>query len=191
MKLKRRKVIISCAITGSVHTPSMSEFLPAGPEQIAQQAIDAARAGAAILHLHARNPADGSPTPDPAVFQQFVPKIAAQTDAIINITTGGSSRMTLDDRLAYPLRQARAVLAQYGIDELRLPQGRRRDLPTGNIPGKRAISKDRKTSSSAIRSPTSAASLSGSARRTARASSSSVTTSGTSAPLPTSSTRAC
>ena len=103
MKLKRRKVIISCAITGSVHTPSMSEFLAASPEQIAQQAIDAARAGAAILHLHARNPVDGSPTPDPAVFQQFVPKIATQTDAIINITTGGSSRMTLDDRLAYPL----------------------------------------------------------------------------------------
>jgi uncharacterized protein (DUF849 family) len=103
VKLKRRKVIISCAITGSVHTPSMSEYLAANPEQIAQQAIDAARAGAAILHLHARNPADGSPTPDPAVFQQFVPKIAAETDAIINITTGGSSRMTLDDRLAYPL----------------------------------------------------------------------------------------
>ena len=81
MKLRRRKVIISCAITGSVHTPSMSEFLAAGPEQIAQQAIDAARAGAAILHLHARNAADGSPTPDPAVFSQFVPKIAAQTDA--------------------------------------------------------------------------------------------------------------
>jgi uncharacterized protein (DUF849 family) len=103
VKLKRRKVIISCAITGSVHTPSMSEFLAANPEQIAQQAIDAARAGAAILHLHARSPVDGSPTPDPAVFEQFVPKIAAQTDAIINITTGGSSRMTLDDRLAYPL----------------------------------------------------------------------------------------
>jgi uncharacterized protein (DUF849 family) len=103
VKLKRRKVIISCAITGSVHTPSMSEFLPANPDQIAQQAIDAARAGAAILHLHARSPVDGSPTPDPAVFAQFVPKIAAQTDAIVNITTGGSSRMTLDDRLAYPL----------------------------------------------------------------------------------------
>jgi uncharacterized protein (DUF849 family) len=103
VKLKKRKVIISCAITGSVHTPSMSEYLAANPEQIAQQAIDAARAGAAILHLHARNPADGSPTADPAVFQQFVPKIAAQTDAIINITTGGSIRMTLDDRLAYPL----------------------------------------------------------------------------------------
>ena len=104
MKLKDRKVIISCAVTGSVHTPSMSEYLPAGPEQIAQQAVDAARAGAAILHLHARSPVDGSPTPDPAVFDQFVPKIAAQTDAIINITTGGSTRMTLDDRLAYPLK---------------------------------------------------------------------------------------
>ena len=103
MKLRRRKVIISCAITGSVHTPSMSGYLAANPEQIAQQAIEAARAGAAILHLHARNSADGSPTPDPAVFEQFVPKIAAQTDGIINITTGGSSRMTLDDRLAYPL----------------------------------------------------------------------------------------
>ena len=104
MKRKNRKVIISCAVTGSVHTPSMSEFLAADPEQIAQQAIEAARAGAAILHLHARNPGDGSPTPDPAVFAQFVPKIAAQTDAIINITTGGSTRMTLDDRLAYPLK---------------------------------------------------------------------------------------
>jgi uncharacterized protein (DUF849 family) len=104
VKLKDRKVIISCAVTGSVHTPSMSEYLPAGPEQIAQQAVDAARAGAAILHLHARSPVDGSPTPDPAVFDQFVPKIAAQTDAIINITTGGSTRMTLDDRLAYPLK---------------------------------------------------------------------------------------
>jgi len=104
VKLKDRKVIISCAVTGSVHTPSMSEYLPAGPEQIAQQAVDAARAGAAILHLHARSPVDGSPTPDPAVFEQFVPKIAAQTDAIINITTGGSTRMTLDDRLAYPLK---------------------------------------------------------------------------------------
>ncbi|MGD1016320.1 MAG: 3-keto-5-aminohexanoate cleavage protein [Roseiarcus sp.] len=102
--MKDRKVIISCAVTGSVHTPSMSEYLPAGPEQIAQQAVDAARAGAAILHLHARSPVDGSPTPDPAVFDQFVPKIAAQTDAIINITTGGSTRMTLDDRLAYPLK---------------------------------------------------------------------------------------
>jgi uncharacterized protein (DUF849 family) len=97
------KVIISCAVTGSVHTPSMSPYLPLTPDEIAQQAIDAAQAGAAILHLHARNPADGSPTADPAVFAQFVPRINAATDAVINITTGGSTRMTLEERLAYPL----------------------------------------------------------------------------------------
>ena len=97
------KVIISCAVTGSVHTPSMSPYLPLTPDEIAQQAIDAAQAGAAILHLHARNPADGSPTADPAVFAQFVPRIKAATDAVINITTGGSTRMTLEERLAYPL----------------------------------------------------------------------------------------
>jgi uncharacterized protein (DUF849 family) len=99
----RRKVIITCAVTGSVHTPSMSEYLPVTPLQITHQAIEAARAGAAILHLHARNP-DGSPTTDPAVFEEFVPAIAAETDAIINITTGGGPRMTLEDRLAYPLK---------------------------------------------------------------------------------------
>ena len=103
MKKRNRKVIISCAVTGAVHTPSMSEYLPITPEQIAQQAIDAAKAGAAVLHLHARNPADGRPTPDPAVFRQFVPRIVSETDAIINITTGGSTRMTLEERLAYPL----------------------------------------------------------------------------------------
>jgi uncharacterized protein (DUF849 family) len=81
----------------------MSRYLPITPEEIAQQAIDAASAGAAILHLHARNPRDGHPTPDPAIFQQFVPKIAAATDAVINITTGGSTQMSLEERLAYPL----------------------------------------------------------------------------------------
>lgn len=98
------KVIITCAVTGSVHTPTMSPHLPITPAQIAEQAIEAAQAGAAILHLHARDPADGRPTPDPAVFEQFVPRIREATDAVINITTGGSTRMTLDERLAYPLR---------------------------------------------------------------------------------------
>lgn len=98
------KVIISCAVTGSVHTPTMSPYLPLTPDQIAEQAIEAAAAGAAILHLHARDPADGRPTPDPKVFDQFVPRIQAATDAVINITTGGSTRMTLDERLAYPLQ---------------------------------------------------------------------------------------
>ncbi len=104
----RRKVIVTCAVTGSVHTPSMSEYLPVTSAQIAEQAIEAARAGAAILHLHARNP-DGSPTPDPAVFDEFVPVIAAETDAIINIPTGGGGQTTLVDRLAYP-RKAKPEL---------------------------------------------------------------------------------
>ncbi|WP_395702458.1 3-keto-5-aminohexanoate cleavage protein [Aquabacterium sp.] len=98
------KVIISCAVTGSVHTPTMSPHLALTPEQIAEQAIEAAQAGAAILHLHARDPADGRPTADPKVFDAFVPRIKAATDAVINITTGGSTRMTLEERLAYPLQ---------------------------------------------------------------------------------------
>ncbi|MBV6824601.1 3-keto-5-aminohexanoate cleavage protein [Pseudomonas sp. PD9R] len=103
MSQPNRKVIISCAITGATHTPSMSEFLPLTPVEIEKQSIEAAQAGAAILHLHARDPLDGRPTPDPRVFSQFVPAIAQATDAIINITTGGSTRMTLAQRLAYPL----------------------------------------------------------------------------------------
>lgn len=101
---KTEKVIITCAVTGSVHTPTMSPHLPLTPDQITEQAVDAANAGAAILHLHARNPDDGSPTPDPRVFDQFVPRIKAATDAVVNITTGGSTRMSLEERLAYPLQ---------------------------------------------------------------------------------------
>ena len=104
MARNQEKVIITCAVTGSVHTPTMSPDLPLTPEEIARQAIEAAEAGAAILHLHARNPADGSPSPDPTIFDQFVPVIRAATDAVINITTGGSTRMTLEERLAYPLQ---------------------------------------------------------------------------------------
>ncbi len=98
------KVIITCAVTGSVHTPSMSPHLPVTPAEIAEQAIAAAEAGASILHLHARNPADGRPTADPAVFMQFLPRIKQASDAVINISTGGSSLMTLDDRLAAALK---------------------------------------------------------------------------------------
>ena len=96
-----RKVIITCAVTGSAHVPSMSEYLPFTPTDIEAQAIEAAQAGAAILHLHARHPDDGRPTPSPEVFRQFVPAIAGQTDAVINISTGGSTRMSLEERLAY------------------------------------------------------------------------------------------
>jgi uncharacterized protein (DUF849 family) len=101
MSKPQAKVIITCAVTGSAHVPSMSEHLPITPAQIRDQAIEAAEAGAAILHLHARDPENGRPTPSPDVFRQFVPAIAERTNAVINISTGGSTRMTLDERLAY------------------------------------------------------------------------------------------
>jgi uncharacterized protein (DUF849 family) len=98
------KVIITCAVTGAIHTPSMSPHLPLTPRQIAEQAIQAAEAGASILHLHARDPHDGRPSADPELFAQFLPTIKAATDAVINITSGGSTKMTLAERLAPPLR---------------------------------------------------------------------------------------
>ena len=94
------KVIVTCAVTGSIHTPSVSEYLPITPDQIAEQAIGAAEAGAAILHLHARDPESGRPSSDPAIFEQFVPVIREATDAVINITTGGGVGMSLDERIA-------------------------------------------------------------------------------------------
>ncbi|HEY0337305.1 MAG TPA: 3-keto-5-aminohexanoate cleavage protein [Burkholderiales bacterium] len=100
---ENRKVIITCAVTGSIHTPTMTPYLPITPDEVAAGAIGAAEAGAAILHLHARDPKDGQPTPDPKVFMQFLPKIKAETDAVINITTGGGHNMTVQERLAAPL----------------------------------------------------------------------------------------
>ncbi|GGB49612.1 3-keto-5-aminohexanoate cleavage protein [Tistrella bauzanensis] len=111
------KVIITCAVTGSIHTPTMSPHLPWRPEDIAAQAIEAAEAGAAILHLHARDPADGRPSPDPAVFRQILAPIAAATDAVLNISTGGSSLMTLDQRLAAPL-QARPEMCSLNMGSM-------------------------------------------------------------------------
>jgi uncharacterized protein (DUF849 family) len=95
-----RKVIITCAITGSVHTPSMSDALPVTPDEIAESAIGAAEAGAAILHLHARDPVDGRPSPDPELFMAFLPRIRQATDAVVNITTGGGQKMTVEQRIA-------------------------------------------------------------------------------------------
>jgi uncharacterized protein (DUF849 family) len=100
----KSKVIITCAVTGSIHTPTMSPHLPLTPDEVAHQAIEAAEAGAAILHLHARDPKDGRPTPDPDVFMQFLPRIKQATGAVVNITTGGGHGMSLEDRLAAPLR---------------------------------------------------------------------------------------
>ena len=96
---KSNKAIITCAPTGSIHTPSMSPHLPVTAEQIAGQAIAAAEAGAAILHLHARNPADGSPSPKAEDFMAFLPRIKQACDAVINVSTGGSATMSLDQRL--------------------------------------------------------------------------------------------
>jgi uncharacterized protein (DUF849 family) len=104
MASKSNKVIITCAVTGSIHTPTMSPHLPLTPDEVAHQAIEAAEAGAAILHLHARDPKDGRPTPDPAVFMQFLPRIKQASDAVVNITTGGGHGMSLQERLAAPLK---------------------------------------------------------------------------------------
>lgn len=100
------KIIITCAITGSIHTPSMSPHLPITAEEITDQSTDAAAAGAAILHLHARDPRDGRPSADPAHFMGFLPQIKQRCDAVLNISTGGSATMTLEDRLAAPKRAA-------------------------------------------------------------------------------------
>ena len=94
------KVIITCAVTGSIHTPTMSPHLPVTPDEITRDAVAAAEAGAAMLHLHARDPETGKPSPSPEVFKQFLPRIKQQTGAILNITTGGGLGMTLDERLA-------------------------------------------------------------------------------------------
>ncbi len=93
------KTIISCAITGSLHTPTMSEALPVTPEAIGQSAQEGGEAGAAILHLHARNPSNGAPSGDVAHFQAYLPELHSQTDAVLNITTGGSPTMTVEERL--------------------------------------------------------------------------------------------
>ena len=100
------KIIISCAITGSIHVPSQSPYLPVTAAQIAASAIGAAQAGAAILHLHARHPDTGRPSADPEHWAGFLPAIKAGTDAVVNMTTGGSAVMTLDQRLAAPKANA-------------------------------------------------------------------------------------
>ena len=95
----QRKVIITCAVTGAIHTPTMSPHLPITPAEIAEAAIGAAAAGAAIVHLHARAPQDGRPTQDLRLFQEFLPRIAAASDVVVNVTTGGAQTMTVDERL--------------------------------------------------------------------------------------------
>ncbi len=94
-----RKVVITCAVTGSIHTPSMSPHLPVTPQEIAEAAIGAAEAGAAIVHLHARDPETGLPDQTPARFEPFLKVIKQRSDCVVNITTGGAATMTIEERL--------------------------------------------------------------------------------------------
>ena len=104
MAIKTKKVIITCAITGGIHVPTMSEYLPLTPDEITKQSIGAAEAGASIIHLHARDPVTGKPSSDPDLFMQFLSRIKQSSDAVLNITTGGGLQMTVEQRLAAPLK---------------------------------------------------------------------------------------
>ncbi|CDG55615.1 MULTISPECIES: 3-keto-5-aminohexanoate cleavage protein [Halomonadaceae] len=113
----KRKVIITCAVTGAIHTPSMSPHLPVTPEEIAEAGIAAADAGASILHLHARDLDNGKPTQDPAVFERFLPRIKKATDAVINLTTGGSPHMTVEERMR-PAMEFKPELASMNMGSM-------------------------------------------------------------------------
>lgn len=112
-----QKVIITCAVTGSIHTPSMSPYLPVTPDEIAGAAIGAAQAGAAIVHLHARHPEDGRPDQTPAAFMRFLPRIKAACDAVLNITTGGAPTMSVEERLQ-PALQLRPEVASLNLGSM-------------------------------------------------------------------------
>ncbi len=102
--MARQKTVITCAITGAIHTPTMSDALPYTPDDIATQAVEAAEAGASVLHLHARNPENGSVSINPDDFAAFLPRIKQATGAVVNISTGGSLKNTIEERIAPALR---------------------------------------------------------------------------------------
>ena len=112
-----RKVIITCAVTGAIHTPSMTPHLPITADEIAEAAIGAAEAGAAILHLHARNPETGQPDQSPEAFAGFLPRIKQATNAVVNITTGGSPYMTVEER-ARPAAQWQPEVASLNMGSM-------------------------------------------------------------------------
>lgn len=103
------KVIITCAVTGAIHTPSMSPYLPVTPEEIIEASVEAAEAGAAIIHLHARDPVTGKPDQTPEAFGKFLPQIKARTNAVLNLTSGGSPYMKIDERIQPSMRFAPEV----------------------------------------------------------------------------------
>ncbi|MEO8751523.1 MAG: 3-keto-5-aminohexanoate cleavage protein, partial [Casimicrobiaceae bacterium] len=112
-----RKVIITCAVTGAIHTPSMSPHLPITPQEIAEAAVGAAEAGAAIVHLHARDPLDGHPTQDPKYFREFAADIRRRSDVVINFTTGGAATMTIEERLQ-PALQLKPEVASLNMGSM-------------------------------------------------------------------------
>lgn len=117
MAAPQKKVIVTCAITGGIHTPSMSPHLPITPQQIEDEAVAAAEAGASIVHLHARIPETGQPSQDPALFRQFLPQIAERSNAIINLTTGGAPHMLVEERLQ-PALQLKPEVASLNMGSM-------------------------------------------------------------------------
>src|SRR5947199_6198710 len=113
----KRKVIITSAVTGSIHTPTMSPHLPITPREIADAAVGAAEAGAAIVHLHARDPVDGRPTQDPRYFREFAPTIRGRSDVVINFTTGGAPTMSIEERLQ-PALQLKPEVASLNMGSM-------------------------------------------------------------------------
>ena len=114
---KRRKVIVTCAVTGSIHTPSMSPHLPVTPQEIADAAIGAAEAGASVVHLHARDPKTGAPDQSPERYSEFLQVIKQRTDCVINITTGGAPTMSVEERLR-PVAQFKPEIASLNMGSM-------------------------------------------------------------------------
>jgi uncharacterized protein (DUF849 family) len=117
--MANNKIIITCAVTGSIHTPSMSPALPVTAPEIAEAAVRAAEAGAAVVHLHARNPIDGRPDQSPEAFIPFLREIKSRSNAVINITTGGSAFMTVAERVA-PAAKWKPEIASLNMGSMNL-----------------------------------------------------------------------
>ena len=113
----KKKVIITCAVTGAIHTPTMSPYLPITPQEITDAAVGEAEAGAAIVHLHARDPVDGRPTQDPKYFRQFAPAIRERSNVVINFTTGGAPTMDIEERLQ-PALQLKPEVASLNMGSM-------------------------------------------------------------------------
>ncbi len=117
MAAKQKSIIVTCAVTGSIHTPSMSPHLPVTADEIAAEALAAAAAGASVVHLHARDPKTGMPTQDPGLFREFLPRIQRESDVVVNITTGGAPTMLVEERLQ-PALQLKPEVASLNMGSM-------------------------------------------------------------------------